>query len=161
MIMRSKLFVAVIAAALSLSFLPAQAQLRPGDPGYITWLYSHTRASILDSVLQVRQFSEARAAGDETAMEIDAAELLAAITEARQWTTALDEVVTPGEFTPEIDTAIADLAALVNTVHDTLLEDLVAGDMEAIGQRMDESSRALNRLSIDLRRLRVLLVDYI
>ena len=161
MFTRIRLVVAAVAAASTFAFSAAEAQLRPGDPGHLTWLYSHVRASVLDAVLQQTQFNVARAQADETAMEVNAAELLAALTEAKSWTDALERTVTPGEFTPEIDASVADLAALVTSAHDNLVELLVAGDMEAIGLQLDESSDTFNRLSVDLGTLRPLLLEYL
>ena len=161
MINRAKLFGAMVASALALSFSSAEAQLRPGDPGYFTWLYSHTRAAVLDTVLQVREFSVARAADDQAGMEINAAELLGALTQAREWTAGLDRTVTASGFTPEIDAAVADLAELTSAAHDTLVDDLVGDDMAAIGRQLDESADVFNRMSRDLSTLNVMLREYI
>ena len=161
MIDRAKLLLAVAGTALTLSMSSAEAQLQPGDPGYFTWLYLHTRASVLDTVLQVREFSVARAADDQLGMEINAVELLGALTQAREWTAALDRTVTANEFTPDIDMAVADLAELTNTAHDTLAGDLAGDDMAAIGRQLDESANAFNRMSRDLNTLNVMLREYI
>ena len=161
MISRIKLFAAAIAAASTVSVSGAQAQLEPGDPGHLTWLYSHTRASVLDTVLQASEFSVARAAEDQAAMEINAAELLSALTEARAWTGALDRTITPGEFTPEIDAAVVDLAALADGAYNNVADALMSDDMEEIGRRLDESSPTFNRLSADLNALRPLLLEYL
>lgn len=161
MIKQTRLFVAMMAAALTLSFSSANAQLQPGDPGYFTWLYSHVRASLINTVLQVREFSVARAADDQMGMEVNAFELLGALIAAEEWTGALDRTVTAANFSPEIDEAVADLAALTKSTHDNLVDLLVTDDMAEIGRRLDESAQSFNRLSSDLNTLNILLREYI
>ena len=129
MIKQTRLFVAMMAAALTLSFSSANAQLQPGDPGYFTWLYSHVRASLINTVLQVREFSVARAADDQMGMEVNAFELLGALIAAEEWTGALDRTVTAANFSPEIDEAVADLAA---RGHEVRVVPHVGGGMNAI-----------------------------
>ena len=145
---------AILAAAPA-----ATAQLQPSSPGYATWLYANTRASVLNVILQATEFSQSRAAGDEMAMQMNAAELLSALVEAREWSAALDNAITADAFTPEIDGAVTDLATQMEEANVRLVSILLAADLDAIGDALDDAGPAFNRLSLNLTRLRPMMVD--
>ena len=155
---RTLVAAAVIVAA---SWSPASAQLQPGDPGHLTWLYSQTRAAVFSAILAQNEFNVARASGDEAAMAAKATDLQSSLTEANDWTAALDRVITAGEHTEEVDVAVANLHGLTATAHDNLDELLAAGDLEGVGQALDESGQTFSQLSRDMRALRPLLENYL
>jgi len=136
----------VLAVAAAPQPLPAQQ-----ESTNVRLTYLQTRAAIFDTLAAQQRFSLARAEGNEVAQRAAAAQMLANLSLADALTARLDETVTASAYSEEIDRNVADLHEIVMTAFDNLDEPLMANDLSAIGQRLDESGDVFNRLSRTIR----------
>jgi type II secretory pathway pseudopilin PulG len=146
--------VAVLAAlaVTGLSTASAQQPTR-SEIERIRYLYLQTNAAVHDSIVSQTEFNLARAANDEVGMHDAAADMLGSLAAATYWSARLDERVTATSHTEEIDEQVANLASRIATAYDNVEMDFQGGDLDAISQRLDQSSGTFTSVIQDVRSL--------
>lgn len=106
----------------------------------------------VSTVLHTQQAYEvARANSHMFAMHNLAAEMIAALADARYWTNRLDRLVTTAEFSQKVDEDVATLNEIVGNALNTVLNAAIADDLGKLNEALDNSADTFSRLETSLR----------
>jgi len=131
--------VAVFLLVFGLGVSSASAQQTNTMPN-VRHLFRHTEAAINLVIASQTDFNIARSENNERGMQNSALALLLNLITAEYWSAQLDMLVTATSHTQAIDEQVANLASRISGAVDALEDDVLSGDMAAIGQRLDEGA---------------------